>query len=524
MYDLVIKGGRVIDGAGNTWFAKDIGIIDGKIVTLGRIDSDAGQVIEADGKMVCPGFIDMHSHADLAVLGDRFNEPKIRQGVTTEIVGNCGLGVIPVNPEQRSSLHRYVKTVLGYPEIDWSWDNLDGYFETLEHEGLGTNVASYVPHGPLRLAVMGFAKRRPTQEELQKMKALLAEAMEAGAVGLSTGLTYPPGGYADTEELVELATVVAKYGGIYTSHMRSGTDRVKEALEETAEIGRRAGLPVHVSHFKVVGRESIGLESALELVDSLRDSGVDITYDVYPYTAGGGSLTAYLPLWAQEGGVEALIERLRDPIARNRIKDDFERGGWDNVVKFVGLDKVFVTNLQSAKNQKYIGKSIAEIAEIENKHIYDAYLDLLLEEEANVTQISFFITDEEIGRALQWPGSMVGSDGVYGGNTHPRLYGTFPRVLGKFVREDGYLSLEDAVRKMTGATATRLGLEGIGYIKQGMAADIVIFDPEKIRDRADFDSPRAYPDGISHVIVSGQPVIVNGEHTGARSGRVLRKV
>ncbi len=518
MLDLIIKNGKLVDGTGYSWRRADVGIKGERIKVIGMLDNaTSAKVIDASGKIVAPGFIDMHGHTDFQIVEDPGNLPKLMQGVTTDVIGNCGKSPVPTNTECRDLL---VKLHGSEFAKLCRWQTVSEYMSCLEDKGIGTNIALLVGHGSLRTAAMGYDNRIPSKSEMEHMKQMLAESMEAGAVGLSTGLTYPPGGYATTEELVELSSVIREYSGLYVSHTRSSTDRVKEAITETAVIGRDARIPVHISHFRVTGKQKVTLEEAIELCTQYRDQGIDLTYDLYPYVAGGGSLGAYLPLWASEGGTEALMARLRDPKARTDIKEDFARPGWDNVPKYVGLDKVYVTSVVTDKNRDCIGKNIAEIAKMRGSSIEDAYLDLILEEQGDVTQVSYFITDDIIATALAWKGAMVGSDG--GGHIHPRLYGTFPRVIRRFVREKKALSLESAISKMTGLTAQTLGLRDRGLVREGMIADIVIFDEDSIEDTATFEQPDTYPEGIDHVILSGLVVVSGGEYTGKLAGRVVR--
>lgn len=534
-FDLLIKNGKIVNGTGNPWFKADIGIKDGKIEKIGRLNStDAEKIIDAKGLIVSPGFIDMHNHSDISVFFNPKLESAIRQGITTLVIGNCGSSLAPVNPATKDLFMKHIETFLPPDaELEVTWNTFKEYLSKLEEIEMAANIAPLVGHGTIRIAVMGFDGREPTTEELNEMKKLVAEAMEAGAFGMSTGLIYPPGVYSKTEELVELCKVVAKYGGIYASHIRGEGDTLVEAVKEAIYIGEKAGVPVEISHHKAAGKSSWGkTEETLKLMEEARERGVDVTCDQYPYRAGMTSLSTVLPPWVHVGGVEEMLRRLRDPKEREKIRRDIEQGlpGWENFVADCGWENIYISSVATEKNKHLEGKNVAEIAKIKGKDELDAVCDLLLEEEGRVTIVLFMMDDEDIVRVMKSPLQMVATDawavapyGVLGaGKPHPRFYGTYPRVLGRYVREKKVLTLEEAVRKMTSFPAQKLGLRDRGLILEGMWADVVIFDPAKIIDKATYQNPHQYPEGIEYVIVNGKIVIERGEHTGVLPGKILR--
>ena len=515
MLDLLIKNGRVVDGAGNPWFRADVGVSDGKIAAIGLLrEAEAALTINAQGAIVCPGFIDVHVHSDLSLLFVPRHDPKVRQGVTTEVMGNCGHGYAPASPETLARLLA-ARGQEAPPTERWS---SVAEFLSLFDRRVAINVAYLLPHGTLRAEAMGWEDREPTPRELERMKELAAQGMAEGAVGLSTGLDYPPGSYARTEELVELCRVVARCGGVYASHTRD-ISNPEQALEEAIRIGEEAGIPVHISHLKAMGREYEGKaeEKILSLIDRARRSGIDVTFDCYPYLAGSGPLTVVLPHWMQEGGPEALKKRLRSDEDRSRIK------GMEQELYGYGWEHIYLVSVPSEKNKELIGKNLVEAAALRGMDPVDFVCSLLLEEDLNCRIINFGGIEEDLQTIMRHPAQMVASDsGDVRELPHPRTFGTFPRVLGRYVRELGVLRLEEAIRKMTSFPAQRFGLRGRGLLKEGFAADIVIFDEETVRDTATFWDARRYPEGIHYVIVNGQVVIQNGEHTGALPGRALR--
>jgi N-acyl-D-amino-acid deacylase len=521
-YDVLITNGRVIDGAGNPWFKADVGIVDNRIESIGRLDDAVAQRrIDAKGLVVAPGFIDIHSHSDYNVLIDPMVQSKIRQGVTTEIVGSCGGSAAPMNADVKAYSEKHMSAELG-EGFKLDWVTMGDYLDRIDASGAAFNVVALVGHGTVRQNVMGFENREPTDNELNEMKQLVADAMADGAFGMSTGLIYVPSVYAKTEEIIEITRELVKYDGVYFSHIRGEGATLLDAIKEAIMIGAEAGVTVEISHFKASGKAYWGkIEDALSLVEEGREKGVDVTFDQYPYVASSTGLASYLPTWAQEGGTDELLNRLRDPGTRLKIKGEPTRiaGNWSSIM------------VASAKNNpQYEGKSITEIAEIEKKDAMDAVFDLLLAEESYVSIVAFGLSEEDVRRVMRNPLGMVGSDGsavsphgILGrGKPHPRFYGTFPRVIGHYVRE-GVLPLQEAVRKMTSAPAQRLGLRDRGLLREGFKADVTIFDPDKVKDEATFIDPHKYASGIPYVFVSGTAVVDGGEHTGALPGRALRK-
>lgn len=532
MFDLLLKNGRIVDGTGNPWFWGNVAITGGHITAVGRVDGPARQVIDVDGLVIAPGFIDSHSHADFVCAAVPQAESKIMQGVTTEVVGQCGLAQAPVNPATLADLKAYLAPFIPQGvKLDWSWHSVDDYFRRIKQQGNSTNLAFLVGHGTLRLAVMGFADREPTQDELEKMKSLLAEGMAAGAFGLSSGLIYPPGCYAKTAELIELAQVAAAFGGVYASHIRNEGGQLLAAVEEAIRIGEEAGVPVSISHHKAAGRANWGQTTkTLELMAAARSRGVDITFDVYPYTAGNTLLSALIPPWAQAGSVEQMLEHLTNEESRARIKRDIAAGipGWENLAASAGWENILIGGC--AAHKEYEGKTLAAVAESTGKDPADALMDLLVDERGEVTISLFTIDEAEMQRLLSHPLAAVGSDGwasattgiLAQGKPHPRAFGTFPRVLGRYVRELRVLTLEEAVRKMTSATAQRYGLHDRGLLKPGFAADVVVFDPQAIKDTATYQNPFQYPEGIHWVLVGGR-VSVRDNRLQGINGTVLRR-
>jgi N-acyl-D-amino-acid deacylase len=527
-YDLLIVNAHILDGSGSPWYEGSVAIKDGRIVDIGRIGSvSAKRTIDANGLVVAPGFIDMHSHSDYTLLVDGRAESKIRQGVTTEIIGehwSAGPVLGPAIPDVDKEL-----ASLG---LQRTWSTLGEYLATLQKHGMAVNIASYVGGGQVRLDVMGNVNRPPTAAELNQMESLVDQAMRDGAIGLSTGLIYPPNSFATTEELIELAKVAAKYGGIYTSHIRDEGDQEGEALREAMQIGRQAGLPVHILHIKVAGQQNWGkMAEVVAQIQSARDHGLDITADQYPYIAGMTGLQLSLPPKYLEGSHQQVVARLADAKAREEIRQLIATGvpGWENHVQGTGgWHGVMLAAVLKAENKQYEGRRMDEVAKMMGKDPVDALCDLLASEETFPYAIYFAMDEADVRTAMQQPWVGFGSDGMavnpemkFMSKPHPRFYGTFPRVLGVYVREQRVLSLPDAVRKMTSLPAQILGLTDRGSLRRGMAADITIFDPEKVSDTATFASPTQYPVGIPYVIVNGVVVIDQGSHSGALPGHVL---
>lgn len=525
MYELVINNARIVDGTGSPWRYGSVAVTEGRIAEISHAPLSGKRIIDAAGRVIAPGFIDSHSHSDSSLLLNPLAESKIRQGVTTEVIGQCGSSASPLTgaaqEEARAMLDRY--------GISHRWQRLGEYLSVLEELGIAVNVVALAGHGTIRAGVMGYDDRPPTEDELAEMKRLVAEAMEDGAFGLTTGLIYPPGSYALTPEIVELARVVAERGGIYMTHMRDEGDRLMDSVEEALAVGAQAGIPVQISHHKAVDPDNWGkVRQSLARLEEARTQGIDVTCDQYPYIATATGLSSILPGWAHEGGVNQLRARLCDPATRSRLATEvnarqLHKGGWD---------RIFVSHFSGKNRANYQGKNIATIAREQGRPEVEVAFDILLEAEGSqVGMVRFGMCEEDVVTVLRHPLVMVGSDASavapYGplgeGRPHPRGYGTFPRILGKYVREERVLTLEEAVYKMTALPAARFGLYDRGQLFPGFRADLVVFDAETISDRATFENPHQYPSGIDLVVVNGVVTVEEGQHTGARAGRALRK-
>jgi len=531
MYDLIIKNGLVVDGTGNPWYRADVGIKDGKIANIGVLPlAKSRGVLDAKGLVVAPGFMDIHTHSELSLLVNPRAESKVRQGITTEVVGNCGSSAAPLNDVLKEEMGK-TSPILEDAKLRLEWSTMDEYLKRLEGKGTAQNVVTLVGNGNLRVLAMGFEARAPKGDELAEMKRALARALEEGAFGLSSGLIYPPSCYADTRELVELCRIVARYGGIYASHIRGEGESLIAAVKEAIEIGRRSGVPVEISHHKAAGKANWGkVKRTLKLIDEARVRGIDVTCDVYPYLAGSTGLDSVLPPHYWEGGVDSLVGRLKDPETRRRLRREMVKGGrgWSSMLKAGGWGTIMISYCHG--HREYEGKKIPELARLNGSNPFDFVFDLLIEEKASVGIVNFMMREEDLRAVLAHPASMIGSDssaaapyGVLGkGKPHPRTYGTFPRVLGEYARRRGLLTLEEAVRKMTSLPAQKLKLRDRGLIRGGFWADITVFNRGAVMDKATYSMPHTYPVGIEYVIVNGKMVIDRGKHTGALPGRALR--
>ncbi|HEX3745472.1 MAG TPA: D-aminoacylase [Bryobacteraceae bacterium] len=528
-YDVVVRNGRIIDGTGSPWYAGDIAIRAGKIAAIGHLeDATAKRTIDAHGMVVAPGFIDMLGQSETSILVNPHLPSKIYQGITTEVTGEGG-SIAPLND-----------AIVQLDHVGWehykvkpTWRTFAEYFAVLRKQGIGINLASYVGATQVRRLVIGEDNRAPTPDELERMKALVRQAMEQGAIGISTALQYAPAPYAKTEELIALAAEAAKYGGTYASHIRDEGNGIDAALDEAFRIGREAKIPVEIWHLKAAGKSNWGrMPEIVARIDAARQSGVDVAADTYAYTAAFNSFSAIIPPWAHDGGDKKLIERLKDPAMRARIRKEMESktGDWNNEWQQVnGPESFLVGAVQNPKLLPLQGKSIAEIAKIWNKDPIDTVFDLLIQDEA-FTQVAMFIMSEpDVVLALQQPWVSVcndsqgtAPDGLLGTeHPHPRAYGTFPHILAKYVREEKKLTLEDAIRKFSGLPASRMRFADRGVLKQGMWADVVVFDPAIIHDVATFADPNQLSVGMQYVLVNGVPVIDGGKMTNALPGRVV---
>ncbi|MCG3161296.1 MAG: D-aminoacylase [Acidobacteria bacterium] len=508
-YDLVIRNGRVLDGAGNPWIIADVAIDKGRFVKIGKVAGRGRQEIDAKGRYVSPGWIDMMDQSGSVLPRNGLAENKLRMGVTTAIGGEGGTPV----PAER----------------------IPDYFAGLEKSGISINFGSYFSETQARVAVLGTSARAPTAEELEKMKAIMETAMRGGAMGMTTALIYPPSSYAKTEELIEVAKAASKYGGVYASHIRGEGRELVESVAEAIEIGERAGLPVEVFHLKAAYQPGWGtlMRKVGKLVDQARARNVDVAADLYLYTAGGTGLEATIPSWAFEGGREALLKRLADPETRARLKKEITTGslGWWNIIEAAGgWDGVVMVNARNSDNARFNGKTMTQIAKEWGKDPADAAFDLVAQGRGRVMAIYHMMSEQDIETALRFSWTSIGSDAGASlkageqddlGLPHPRSYGNFPRLIARYVRERRVLTLEEAIRKMTSWPATRMRLSGRGLIKEGCWADVVIFDYDKIQDRATYEQPLLFPEGIDYVMVNGQIVMDHSKHTGARPGQVL---
>ncbi|WP_055667763.1 N-acyl-D-amino-acid deacylase family protein [Desnuesiella massiliensis] len=525
---VLLKNGTIIDGTGEKPFKADLLIEDDIILKIQEnIELMDAETIDVEGKIVCPGFIDTHSHSDLMILVNPYNETKIRQGITTEVLGQDGISMAPLPKEYISPWRKNLAGLDGdTDEIDWTYETTDNYLKMMEHKGIGLNQSYLVPHGNVRMEAMGLEGREATDEEIQKMCEITRREMEAGAYGLSTGLIYIPCAYSETKELIEMCKVVAEFDGLFVVHQRSEADTILQSMEEVIQIGKLSGVRIHFSHFKVCGKKSWKyIDDVIKLLEKAQAEGVKISFDQYPYVAGSTMLGVVLPPWAHAGGTDKLLERLSDNEMRARMVKDIQEGipGWDNFIDFAGFDQIFVTSVKTEKNEKFIGKSLEEIGKFQGKNPYDATFNLLLEEENAVGMVDFYGLEEHVITFLKRPEQNVCTDGLLGGKPHPRAYGAFPRVLGKYVREEKALSLEEAIFKMTKKPAELLGLKKRGTLKAGNFADIVVFNPDTIIDKGTFIDPVQYPEGIDYVIINGNLVIDNGEYKKILAGEVLRK-
>ena len=528
MASLLLKGGRVIDGTGAPAYEADVLVRDGKIAAIGRDLPAAERELDVTGLAVAPGFIDTHSHSDLDVLLRPQVLPKVMQGITTELLGQDGVSLAPLPAQYISPWRKNLAGLDGdSDEIDWTFGTTENYLNMIEAAHPGLNEMYLVPHGNIRMEAMGLDNRLPTDEEIEKMRAITRREMEAGAMGLSTGLIYIPCAYSESREIIEMCKVVAEYDGVFVIHQRSEADTILDSMKEVIEIGRRSGVKVHWSHFKVCGKQNWDkIDAVLELLEQAKTEGITVSFDQYPYVAGSTMMGAILPPWVHDGGTDKAVARLADPELRKKMVYDMEHGipGWDNFVDFAGVENIYVTSVKTEKNADAVGLSITQLAEKRGVDPYTAAFDLLMQEENAVGMVDFYGTEEHVVRFMKRPEMNVCTDGLLcPGKPHPRLYGSFVRVLGKYVREEQVMTLEQAVRKMTGKPAEVLSLKDRGLLKEGMCADITVFDPATVIDKGTFTDPIQFPDGIAYVIVNGEVAVDHGTHTGVLNGRVIRR-
>jgi N-acyl-D-amino-acid deacylase len=515
-FDLLITNARIVDGSGAPAVNGSVAVRDGRIAAVGRVAGTAARTIDAAGKVLAPGFIDPHSHSDTTLLTDGNAESKIRQGVTTEVIGESG-SVAPRKPG-------------GSQE----WTDFSGYFAAIARSKTAVNLLSYVGLGQVREYVMGNDERAPSTTELEKMSGLVSDAMKQGAYGVSTGLIYSPNAYATLDELIALSRPASAAGGFYASHLRYDGEKLRDGIEEAIAIGERARLPVHIFHLKVTGAQNFGrMKEVIALVEAAQKRGVEISADQYPYVASSTGLSQTIPPWAHEGGGAKLAERLKEPATRAKIRREMDdpHPNWENRLISAGTwHNVQIASIRSTANKKLEGMRVDDAAKAAGKDPYDFVFDLLIAENGSVGCVWFIIDENDLRLAMQQPWVSVGSDGsalatsgpLRAGVPHPRNFGTFPRVLGRYVRDEHVLTLEQAVHKMSGLTASQLHIRDRGLVKEGLAADLVIFDPATVADRATFTDPFQYPVGIETVIVNGRVVLDRGRHTNERPGIVIR--
>jgi N-acyl-D-amino-acid deacylase len=519
-----LRGGTVIDGSGTPGIRADVRIEGDRIGVVGPGLSPVGTVVEADGLVIAPGFIDMHSHCDLMAVFDPSVSPKIRQGITTELIGQDGLGEAPVRPEAIVHWRTHLSGLNGDPSPAWGWETFGDYFPRCA--GAATNIAALVGHGTIRNYVMGMENRPPTPAELVAMREALDASLRAGACGLSTGLIYTPCVYADTDELVSLAEIVARHASFMVFHMRYEGKAIERGMGEVFAIGRRSGGHMHISHFKARGRWVWGKAMRLRaLVDEANAAGLTITADQYPYTAGSTMLGALLPPWIHALGIDGMTELLRTPSRRAEIKGQIEQGrdDWESTVLAGSYDVIYIASVRNPAHEPVVGKTIAAIARLWEMEPYDVVVRLLIENDYAVGMVHHLMDEEDVKALMTAPWLAPGTDGLMGGKPHPRTYGTYPRILGHYTRDLGLMPLEEAIRKSTSLPAQIIGLKDRGIIRPGAFADLTLFEPHRIAETATYDEPRQFPLGIPYVFVNGQPAVWQDAQTETRAGRTLRR-
>ncbi|WP_294372690.1 amidohydrolase family protein [uncultured Clostridium sp.] len=531
---LLIKNAKIIDGSGNKAYDGAVYIEKEKIEKIltgkneiQKFEDKANKIINADGLICAPGFIDTHSHSDLEVLSKPQLLPKLHQGITTEVLGQDGVSMAPL-PIQY--IEPWKKNIAGLDgkndDIDWTYKDSEHYLNMIEKVKPALNECYLLPHGNVRMEAMGLEDREATKEEIQKMCEITRREMEAGCVGLSSGLIYMPCAYSKTEEIIEMCKVVKEYNGLFVVHQRSEADTILDSMEEIVRIGKESGVHIHFSHFKVCGKINWDkLDEMFEILDDAEKENIEVSFDQYPYIAGSTMLGVILPPWVHDGGTDKLVERLKDEELRRKMKKDIIDGipGWDNFIQFAGTEGIYITSVVSEKNQDVVGLSLDELGEKRGKEALDATFDLLLEEKNAVGMVDFYGVEEHVKRIIKRPEMNACTDGLLAGKPHPRVYGSFPRILGKYVREEKVISLEEAVYKMTGKAAKAFNMKNRGFIKEGYFADITIFNPETIIDKGTFTEPEQYPEGIEYVLVNGEVALEKGKVSEDRNGKIIRR-
>jgi N-acyl-D-amino-acid deacylase len=525
MLDRVLKGGTVVDGSGAPGFAADVGIHAGRIAAVGTGLSGTDE-IDCAGYVVAPGFIDTHSHSDVKVLADPALPMKLRQGVTLEVFGQDGISVAPVKPDERDAWKQKLAGLLGDFGVAWDWSSVAEYLARVASARPAQDAAYLVPHGAVRQVVMGGGDRPASAVDVAALQALLESGLAEGACGMSTGLIYPPCCYADTSELIALGRILARADRPLVVHMRSESDRVLEAAAEMVRVAEGSGCAVHISHLKIAGRRNWArAEELVTLLESARSRGLRLTADQYPYAAGSTLLGAILPPWAHDGGTEATLGRLREPATRARMRAalaDDSPCDWDNFWNWSGPEGILIADIASGRRPEWLGRTLAQVAVESGRDPFETAFDLLLEERLGVSMVSFSQDEAVVERFLKVPFANVCTDGLLGGRPHPRAYGTYPRVLGRYVRERRTLGLEEAVRKMTSQAADAFGFRDVGRVREGLRANLVVFDPARVADRATFEDPVQWPLGVRDVLVGGECAVRHEVVTGTHAGMVVK--
>jgi N-acyl-D-amino-acid deacylase len=527
-YDLVIRNGQIVDGSGNKSYIADVAIIDKKIAYIGKVVDETILSIDARNLIVSPGFVDVHSHYDFVPFIDHHLEEKITQGVTTMMIGLCGLSPAPIYPDKVGLLDRYVGFNKSGANPDYNWTTMGEYFDEIQKKGLGINIAALVGHGTIRLNVMGFSSSKANQVEIDEMKKLLKSCISDGVYGMSSGLIYPPGIYSDNQEINELVDMCAKYGVVYATHMRNESNRVEESVEESIEIARKTNVSLQIHHHKAMGKKNWGkIRSTLQMIEKANAEGISVDFDMYPYTYGAGPLRAILPKWAQEGGVEKILERLDDPKIYSLIKQEISTNEqYENLFLLSGKEGNGLTIVYCPKTPECMGKTLAQIGKDMHIEPVDAALFVIKSNHGMDKAMYEVTSQDDLDMTFIHPNAMVGADAnrpAKGAMCHPRTYGTFARVINEYVKNKELLSLEDAIAKMTMRPCIKYGIKNKGLIEVGYDADLVIFDLAEMKDLADISNTTRLPTGVKHVLIQGDFAMFNGKTTKSLTGKVLRK-